>query len=67
MPLCVFAAFLVLRRAARERLVRMGGHCCPHVREYKQARGGGSGAFRALQRTLLLLWRSQVAHPAEIY
>ena len=43
----------------------MGGHCCLHVREYKEARGGGSGAFRALQRTLLLLWRLQVARPAE--
>ena len=44
----------------------MGGRCCPHVREYKEARGGGSGAFRTLQRTLLLLWRLQVARPAEV-
>ncbi len=33
---------------------------CPHVRAYKEARGGGGEAFRALQRTLLLLWRSRV-------
>ncbi|KAK9841837.1 hypothetical protein WJX81_006458 [Elliptochloris bilobata] len=38
---------------------KRGKQCCPHVHAFKEARGGGSEAFRALQRTLLLLWRSQ--------